>query len=147
LHSDPDVMRFVGDRHDEEFVRGRFDRMRSQWRERGLGHWATFEKESGRLLGAVGLMQHDDWTAAAYNIEVGWLIGREFWNHGYATEAARPFVTRAFEELKLERLICIVAPENLSSRRVAEKLGFRVVGETIWRDHQVLWHELSRGKG
>ena len=145
LHTDPDVMRFVGGRHDEEFVRQRFDRLRLQWVERGLGHWATFEKETGALVGAVGLRQHDDWTATPYNIEVGWLIGKEFWNRGYATEAARPFIPYAFDRLGLDRLICIVAPENISSRRVAEKLGFRVAGETFWRDHKVIWYELARG--
>jgi RimJ/RimL family protein N-acetyltransferase len=143
LHTDPDVMRFVGGRHDEEFVRQRFDRMRSQWSERGLGHWATLEKESNTLVGAVGLMQHDDWVATPYNIEIGWLIGKEYWSRGYATEAARPFIDYAFDRVGIERLICIVAPENISSRRVAEKLGYMVSGRTIWRDHEVLWHELD----
>jgi [ribosomal protein S5]-alanine N-acetyltransferase len=143
IHTDPDVMRFVGGRYDEEFVRQRFERMCSQWIERGLGHWATFEKQSEKLVGAVGLMQHDDWTATPYNIEVGWLIGKDYWNRGYATEAAQPFVPYAFDRLGIERLICIVAPENISSRRVAEKIGFRAAGETFWRDHQVIWHELD----
>ncbi|HWL65754.1 MAG TPA: GNAT family N-acetyltransferase [Actinomycetota bacterium] len=141
LHSDPEVMRFVGGRHDPDAVRIRFDKLKGQWAEHRLGHWATYERESGRLVGAVGLLRHDDWTATDCRVEVGWLIGKRDWDRGYATEAGRASIDYAFVDLGLERLICIVDPRNVASRRVAEKLGLRLAGETIWRDYDVVWYE------
>lgn len=140
LHSDPAVMRFVGDRTDRDFIRWRFDKLTGQY-ALGLGHWAVEERDAGRLVGAVGLLQHDDWTATPYTVEVGWLIAKDAWGRGYATEAGRAALSYAFDELGLERVICIVDPRNRSSRRVAEKLALRLAGETIWRDHDVVWYE------
>ena len=86
LHRDADVMRFVGARTDDAFIRRRFDRIVAEYRI-GLGHWAVIERGARNLLGAVGLLSHADWTATPYNTEVGWLIGRAHWGRGYATEA------------------------------------------------------------
>ena len=135
-------MRFVGGRIDDAFIRRRFDRIVEEYRM-GLGHWAVIERDTRRLLGAVGLLSHPDWTATPYNVEVGWLIGRDHWGQGYATEAGKAAVRYAFDHVGVERLICIVDPRNRSSRRVAEKLGLRLAGETIWRDYDVVWYELA----
>ena len=143
VHSDPEVMRFVGGRHDPDAIRIRFDKLKSQWSEHRLGHWATFERSTGRLVGAVGLLKHDDWTSTDHNVEVGWLIGRNDWGRGYATEAGRGSIAYAFNELAMDQLICIVDPRNLASRRVAEKLGLTLTGETIWRDYDVVWYETT----
>ena len=138
-------MRYVGDRTEPEFIRWRFEKLTSQY-ERGFGHWAVLEAATGSLVGAVGLLDHDDWTATPYSLEVGWLIAQPFWNKGFATEAGRASVTYAFEETGAEHLICIVDPRNGSSRRVAEKLGMRLTGETIWREKNVVWYERSSGR-
>ena len=136
-------MRFLGGKTTDEVLRRRFDRLTSQY-ERGYGHWGTFEKETGRLLGAVGLLNHDDWTETPYTVEVGWLIRSDAWNRGYATEAARASLAYAFDVLGHERIICIVDPRNAPSRRVAEKIGLDLAGETVWRDYDCVWYEGGR---
>ena len=143
-HSDPDVVRFVGNDVSPAFIRRRFDKLMSQY-PRGSGHLGTFERSSGRLLGGVGLLDHDDWTATPVRIEIGWLIRKDAWNRGYATEAARAVLRHAAAAQGLERVICIVDPRNIASRRVAEKLGLELAGETIWRDFDVVWYEGTPG--
>ncbi len=146
IHSDPEVMHYVGGQTDEAFLRDRFERMISDYPE-GFGHFATVERASGRLLGGVGILNHPSWTATPYNFEVGWVIGKDFWGQGFATEAGRACIQYAFNTFDIERLICIVDPRNIASRRVAEKLGLDLTGETIWREMDVVWYETDPPDG
>jgi RimJ/RimL family protein N-acetyltransferase len=56
-------------------------------------------------------------------VEIGWRLGRPFWGHGYATEAARAALRFGFVERNLDRIISIRHVDNLRSLRVMEKLG------------------------
>jgi RimJ/RimL family protein N-acetyltransferase len=57
--------------------------------------------------------------------ELGWLLHRPFWGKGYATEAATATRDAAFGRWGYREVISLVRPENLPSRRVAERLGMR----------------------
>ena len=91
------------------------------WRIRGYGLWAVEEKASGVLVGRIGLLRPDGWPG----LEVAWLVARERWREGLATEAARAALAHAFDVLGEPRAISLIAPENAASIRVAEKLGMR----------------------
>jgi RimJ/RimL family protein N-acetyltransferase len=56
-------------------------------------------------------------------LEIGWTTAREFWGNGYATEAALACRDHAFAELGRDHVISLIAPENVASIRVAEKIG------------------------
>ncbi len=51
------------------------------------------------------------------------------------------------EKIGLERIISIIQPENTASRRVAEKIGLTLRGETRWRDTPVVWYAIDRPAG
>ncbi len=61
--------------------------------------------------------------------EIGWTLGSEYWNRGYATDAAIACRDWALVGLGLTRLVSVIAPGNAASIRVAEKLG-----ETLERE-------------
>ena len=86
-----------------------------------LGLWATIHKPSQRFIGRCGLLP---WTIDEHlEVEVAYLLDREFWNQGLATEAAQAIVQYAFNQLGYTRLICLIDPANTASQRVAEKIG------------------------
>ncbi len=86
-----------------------------------LGLWATIHKDSGRFIGRCGLLP---WTIEArYEVEVAYLLDREFWGQGLATEAATGIVRHGFETLGLPRLISLIDAENEASARVAIRVG------------------------
>jgi RimJ/RimL family protein N-acetyltransferase len=86
-----------------------------------LGLWATIHKPSGRFIGRCGLLP---WTIDdRAEVEVAYLLAREFWGQGLATEAARAIVRHAFDRLELSRVICLIDPANQASIRVAERIG------------------------
>lgn len=71
--------------------------------------------------------------------EVGYLLQRDAWGQGYATEAAAAVVNAAITQLGMHRIIATCAPENAASARILEKLGMRREGHLrrhMWlRDH------------
>src|SRR5207253_52013 len=58
--------------------------------------------------------------------EIGYHLRRDMWGQGLATEAARACRDYGFEHLNAEFLTSLIRPENLASRRVAERNGMKV---------------------
>jgi ribosomal-protein-alanine N-acetyltransferase len=56
-------------------------------------------------------------------IEVAYMLAKEYWGQGFATEAAQAILKYGFEEMDLPRLVCVINPANRASARVAEKIG------------------------
>ncbi|MFP6741693.1 MAG: GNAT family N-acetyltransferase [Alphaproteobacteria bacterium] len=84
-------------------------------------------KDGGALIGGIGLELGSKQGSA----EIGYWLGRDYWNQGYTTEALAAVVDFGFDELKLSVVRGNVVPENTASVRVMEKLGMTVVGHEI----------------
>jgi RimJ/RimL family protein N-acetyltransferase len=93
--------------------------------EFGYGLFSVLFKETGELIGDCGLEQMDDMNAA----ELGYDFRSDFWNRGYATEAACAVRDYAFDVLHLPHLISLIRVGNFASRRVAEKVGMTLAEE------------------
>lgn len=89
-----------------------------------LGLWATIHKESGKFIGRCGMLPWE--IDGKPEIEIAYLLGKEFWHQGLAREAAYGVLFYGFEKLHLTRLICLMHPENIASRKVAERIGMKL---------------------
>ena len=86
-----------------------------------LGLWATIHKPSGKFIGRCGLLP---WTIEGQNeVEIAYLLDKEFWGQGLASEGALAIRDYAFKKLGLPRLVCLIDPKNIASQKVAEKIG------------------------
>ncbi len=146
LCADPEVMRFIGKGSTltREQAGEQISRFVRHWEGRGFGLWAMEERAGGTFIGFAGLAHQEDWAEGWHKTEVGWRLDRAFWGRGLATEAAEASVAHGLEHLGLERIISIIQPENLASRRVAEKAGLTLQGETRWRNRAVVWYAIDR---
>jgi RimJ/RimL family protein N-acetyltransferase len=118
-----------------------FDRWQRHWAERGFGLLGVTWKETGELIGRVGPQYHRSWP---HDPEVGWALDPRWWNRGIASEAGAASVTWAFGELDFARVVSITTAENLASRNVMRKLGFRL-HTTVDSEWGLLWvHALDR---
>ena len=142
--ADAEVMRYLPGTMTREQSEEQAARFVRHWEERGFGLWAVEEKTSGAFIGFIGLIRHDDWPEGEHKTEFGWRLDRRFWGRGLATEGAGASVRYGFEELGLERIISITTPNNVASRRVMEKTGLSLRGETRWRGHDVVWYAMDR---
>jgi RimJ/RimL family protein N-acetyltransferase len=86
----------------------------------GMGLWALELKTSSEFLGQVGLFPVE---GKGPEVEVAYELAPRVWGHGYATEAARALVDYGFGELRLQRIVALILPDNARSRNVASKCG------------------------
>lgn len=93
----------------------------------GYGLFSVLLKESGELIGDCGLEQMD--LGGQTLAELGYDFRSDYWNQGFASEAARAVRDYAFQVLKLPQLISLIRVGNLSSKRVAEKVGMTLSEE------------------
>jgi RimJ/RimL family protein N-acetyltransferase len=114
------------------------------WEERGFGLWTVKHEASGAFIGFIGLLHQNDWPEGAHKIGVWWRLDRAYRGRGLATEGALASVLYGFEKLGLERIISIIHPANLASRRVAEKAGLTYQDKTRWRERDVVWYAIDR---
>jgi ribosomal-protein-alanine N-acetyltransferase len=92
-----------------------------------LGLWATVHKETNQFIGRCGLLP---WTIEQRpEVEVAYLLAKEYWGQGLGTEAAQGMLHYGFEQLNLSRLISMIYPENQASINVALKIGMTLEKE------------------
>jgi ribosomal-protein-alanine N-acetyltransferase len=86
-----------------------------------LGLWATVDSKTGEFLGRCGLLP---WQIQGTDeVELAFMIKKERWREGLATEAAQGIIKYAHEVLGLRRLVCLIIPGNAASVGVAQKVG------------------------
>jgi ribosomal-protein-alanine N-acetyltransferase len=141
IHGDPLVMRFMGGRtRDRAETLTRLEANIRTWQEHGFGMYALFELATGTMIGRCGLAFLDNTP----EIEVGYMLARDYWDSGYATEAARACLEFGFRERSLARIVAIANPENHASRHVIEKLGMRFEKNARFYDSDVVYYALTR---
>jgi RimJ/RimL family protein N-acetyltransferase len=96
------------------------------WSMLGYGYWAVEERASGKYVGDVGFADfHRELLPPIDGIpEAGWVLDPDFYGRGFATEAMRGALAWADANITADRTVCIIAPENIASIRVAEKTGY-----------------------
>ena len=91
------------------------------------GEAATFaleRRDGGQLIGCISL----DIAQANQAAELGYWIGKPWWNQGYGTEAARAVVQYGFTQLGLNRIHALCMTRNPASGRIMQKIGMAYEG-------------------
>jgi len=109
----------------------RLSRYLEAWEHDGFGKYAVEMRGTGSLIGYVGLELVTWFHEIEGEVEIGWRLDPRYWGDGYATEAALASLKVGFDRLGLDRIVAVVEPANLASLRLAEKIGLRVVRETL----------------
>lgn len=87
--------------------------------------YAICLKENGEIVGSISLTKRENSSSKDPEYELGFWIGKQYWNNGYATEASKKLIVHAFDELMAKKLWCGYYDGNKQSMRVQEKLGFK----------------------
>ena len=137
IWGDAETLRFYPNTLDEAAMRAWIERNLKRYEEHGHGLYAVIRKADQQFVGDCGLVVQD--VEGVPELEVGYQFNKQFWGNGYATEAARGCMDYARDVLKRDRIISMIRPENLPSRRVAERNGLQIEKKVFWRgfDHYV----------
>ncbi|MGV1789445.1 GNAT family N-acetyltransferase [Rhizobium sp. A37_96] len=96
----------------------RLARDRAHWRLHGFGRWAV--ETEGRLIGFGGVTVSTEFEG----LNLSYHLHPDHWGNGYATELVKEALAFARNDLQAQRVIGLVRPVNVASRRVLEKCGF-----------------------
>ena len=122
--TDEVAARFIGGTAPRAVCWRQLMTMIGAWHAQGFAMFSVIEKETGRWVGRLGPWQPEGWPGT----EIGWAIVRDRWGRGYAGEGAVAAANWAFDTLGWSSVIHSIAPANLASQRVAQKLGSRNLG-------------------
>ncbi|MDJ0752101.1 MAG: GNAT family N-acetyltransferase [Ardenticatenaceae bacterium] len=135
IFGDPKVMASFNDSpFNREQMKFWLERNLEHQEQHGFGLFSVILKAEGILIGNCGLeyMNVEGEKAA----ELGYDFRSDYWNQGYATEAAAAVRDYAFDTLQLPSLFSLIRVGNEASKRVSEKIGMRFVEEITQNDIQ-----------
>jgi RimJ/RimL family protein N-acetyltransferase len=124
LLGDPEVMAFYPAPKTRAEAANWISWSERNYAELGFGLW-IIETHAGEFLGDAGLTLQP--VNGVRRLEVGYHVRSERQGHGFATEAATAVRNFARDHLRAPELVAIIHPENLASRRVAEKIGMAYI--------------------
>ena len=120
----------------------------------GWSEWAAELRDSGRIVGYIGLAEPHFLPEVMPTVEVGWRLDPEVWGRGLATEGARAALDDGFSNPALLEVVSIYQPQNAASGRVMARLGMRFDRDTwhptrhvalrVYRLSRDDWHHLNR---
>ena len=141
IASDHEVMRFIGDgrpfTRDETFEN--LSRIIEVFERRGYGRWALEKKDGGGLIGYCGLGNGIE----EVGVELVYLLAREEWGKGIATEAASAALRYGFETLGFSSIAAVTRPNNWRSRRVMERLHMRFECDALYHGYSCVCYRLA----
>ncbi len=122
--ADPETARFITRRgrpygEREAWAEAAF--LVGHWQLLGFGMFVVEERAGGAFLGRVGALQPIGWPG----FEIGWALAPAARGRGFAEEAARAAIGWSFDRFAPDRIVSLIDPLNLASRRLAERLGER----------------------
>lgn len=141
LWADPEIILQISARAaSAEEIWRRLLQYRGLWELLAYGYWAVEEKSSGHYIGDVGFADfaRDMQPSLRGMLECGWVIAAQARRKGYASEAVLAACAWADAQGLGQRAVCIIAPDNAPSIRVASKAGFTLWQETRYRDSPTL---------
>jgi RimJ/RimL family protein N-acetyltransferase len=141
MWADPQVTRFIGGQPATgEAAWRRVLTYAGLWATLGFGFWAVRERATGAFVGEVGLADFHRPIEPSFGgaPEVGWAFVPSAWGRGFGAEAVAAALAWSDAHLVGVRTVCMIAPENVASLRLAERVGFREYARTLYRDATLL---------
>ena len=142
LFANPDFMRFSLGIYTERKRTVDFIEKVMGWDHANIpSQFAIVPRGEDVLIGYCGFHHHPEVPG---EIEIGYRLHPDHWNRGLISEASRAVRDHAFADLKLPRVVSLIHPENIPSRRVAEKNGMKVEEEITFRGFPTLVYAITR---
>lgn len=143
LNSDERVMGYFLKMLSYDETMDFYNRIQAEFEAYGFGLYAVEEKQSNAFIGYVGLHNVTFDVDFAPAVEIGWRLLPEFWNRGYATEAASACLNYAATRLHQNEICSFTSLLNKPSERVMQKIGMNRIKEF---DHPLVepTHRLCR---
>jgi RimJ/RimL family protein N-acetyltransferase len=123
LLNEPSFIQNIGDREVRTVDQARDYILKgpiASYEKFGFGLWLVETKSAAVPIGICGLLKRE----VLDDVDIGYALLHEFCSQGYALESASAVMSYASKTLGLNRVVAVTNPDNQSSIRLLEKLGF-----------------------
>ena len=124
LLNEPSFLRYIGDKNVRNLEDARQYMLNgpvASYEKHGFGLYLVELKESHTPIGMCGLVKREELP----DPDIGFAFLPDYWNKGFAYEAAAAVLHDGRERLRLQRILAITSLDNDSSIKLLERLGFR----------------------
>lgn len=128
---DEETMKAYNGAFDDSLAHDWLERQIARYKNYGFGLWALILKENDELIGQCGLTMQR-WKEREV-LEIGYLLRRDCWHKGYASEAAAACKQYAFDVLGADTVCSIIRDTNIASQNVAKRNGMTI--QDVWTKH------------
>lgn len=142
LMANADFMRFSLGVFFREQTAAFLEKVRARDRAGLTSQFAVILRSNQTLIGFCGFFPQT--VDGVEELEIAYRLDPPYWGQGLATEAARAVRDYAFADLLLSHVISLIHPDNIASRRVAEKNGMIPEKETVFRGFPTIVFGISR---
>lgn len=142
IWANPEAMRWYPKTLERDELLALMERNQKRYDQYGHGLWGVILPGENTFIGGCGPVWQE--VDGVDELEIGYQFNPKYWGQGFATEAARACMNYAFEKLQAQRLISMIRPENLPSRRVAERNGLQIEKEVFWHGYQHYVYAIER---
>jgi RimJ/RimL family protein N-acetyltransferase len=114
------------------------------------GTWVIEARASGAAVGICGLKPGDAGTPIAGEVEIGWILARTAWSHGYAQEAGAACIRWCWTHSDARAIVAMTPARNARSARLVTRLGLAHVADgdflhpELAPDHPLCAHQIYR---
>ncbi len=143
LNSDAETMKYIAPPLGKQQVIEVLHWFTREWERLGYGWFAIFNKENQDFMGQCGL-QCLEGKPDAKDTELAFVIAKQYWGHGYATEAAQAVLEFGMNTAGLRRFVAVTMEDNIPSQRVLDKLHFQVEGKRELYGRTVLYYSFPQ---
>lgn len=141
LNRDPEVLKYTGDNPFISIQEARdFLLAYKHYEMYGFGRWAVIRKSDSAYLGWCGLK----YSPEADEFDIGFRFMKNYWNLGYATEAAKVCLHAGFTQFNMPFIVGHVMQENIGSICVLEKIGLIRTGPYLMDGEAGFLYGLSK---
>lgn len=143
INSNPEIMRYIRSPETREQTQESLKKIIDDYEKfPALGRLAIIEKSTNTFIGLC-LLRHYEIDG---EIEAGYVLTKQYWGKGYATEAMQELLRYGFDDMKFDCIVAVCMPTNEASWRVMEKVGMRRVGYVYIYNNHDLKYEIRRNQ-
>lgn len=105
------------------------ERRLNGYKKYGYDYFLAIDKFTEDTIGQIGLI--NEFIEGKQCLGIGWILNKNYWGKGYATEGAKALINYAFERLEFDEIIADIRPNNTKSISLANNLGMKKIGDFI----------------
>ncbi|WP_439151748.1 GNAT family N-acetyltransferase [Winogradskyella sp.] len=142
LDSNPNVHKFLGNNPVKTIDQSKemINDILKQYGEFGMGRLAIIKKDTKEFIGWSGIKYEQNLRKAFNYYDLGYRLKEQFWNKGFATEAALASLDHGFNTLKLKKICAAAGINHIASNSILKKIGMQPNGTFEFEGDLCNWY-------